>query len=102
MPIYEYACDPCLVIFKTSHKINEKRPSICPKFSECKHLDEKIKLKKVISAPGIIGKKFSSPTAAKYSNMTISEELAKEKELQKIFQTLWMPEEVKHDPWEDH
>jgi hypothetical protein len=33
--------------------------------------------------------------------MTDSEELARENDLQKVFDTIWMPSEIKHNPWED-
>jgi hypothetical protein len=49
----------------------------------------------------VIGRNFSSPTAAKYSTMTDSEELAREKDLQKVFDTIWMPSEIKHNPGAD-
>ena len=26
----------------------------------------------------------------------------REKELQRVFETIWMPAEIKHNPWEDH
>ena len=34
--------------------------------------------------------------------MSVTEELAREKELQRVFETIWMPAEIKHNPWEDH
>ena len=43
MPFYEYACDPCLIIYKTRHGINEPGPDKCPKCSGA--------LRKVLSAP---------------------------------------------------
>ena len=93
MPFYEYTCEPCLIVYKVRHSINEAGPTDCPK---CKS-----QLRKVITAPSVIGRNFSSPTAAKYSTMTDSEELAREKDLQKVFDTIWMPAAIKHNPWEE-
>ncbi|MEO8165454.1 MAG: zinc ribbon domain-containing protein [Betaproteobacteria bacterium] len=93
MPTYEYACDPCRTIFQTRHGINDPRPERCP---ACEG-----GLRKVLSAPSLNMGNHSSPTAAKYANLSVSDELAKEKDLQKIYQTVWLPPEVKHSPW-DH
>ncbi len=93
MPFYEYACDPCLVVYKVRHGMNEAGPNECPK---CKG-----ELKKAMSAPGVVSRDFSSRTAAKYSSMSVTEELAREKELQRVFETIWMPSEIKHNPWEE-
>lgn len=94
MPTYEYACDPCRIIYQTSHGINGPRPESCPKCHAA--------LRKVVSAPGLNTKKFTSPTQAKYSKLSESDEIAKEKELQKVYQTIWIPPEVKHNPFDDH
>lgn len=93
MPFYEYACDPCLVVYKVRHGMNEAGPNECPK---CKG-----ELKKAMSAPAVVSRDFSSRTAAKYSTMSVTEELAREKELQRVFETIWMPSEIKHNPWEE-
>lgn len=93
MPFYEYECAPCLVVYKVRHGMHESGPNDCP---QCKG-----GLKKVISAPSLVSRDFSSKTAAKYSNMSVTEELAREKELQKVFDTIWMPAEIKHNPWEE-
>jgi len=95
VPFYEYACDPCLTIFKTQHKISEPGPSECPKCHG--------PLRKVISAPSLNTRRFTSPTEAKYANLSVSDEIKKEKELQKVYETIWIPPEVKHSPWDrDH
>jgi putative FmdB family regulatory protein len=93
VPIYEYACDPCKVIYRTKHRISESGPSACQK---CKG-----ELRKMISAPSLNTKRFTSPTQEKYSKISPSDELAMEKELQKVYQTIWVPPEVKHSPWDD-
>jgi putative FmdB family regulatory protein len=94
MPTYEYACDPCLIIYQTKHGINDPRPNKC---QECGG-----ELRKVLSAPNLNLKNYGGPTEAKYAKVSAGEELAKEKELQKVYRTIWVPEDVKHSPWEDH
>jgi putative FmdB family regulatory protein len=95
MPIYEYACDPCLTIFRTMHRISEPGPQAC---SKCNG-----PLRKVISAPSLNVRGYTSPTQAKYASLSASDEIAKESELQKVYETIFVPPEVKHNPWdEDH
>ena len=95
MPTYEYACDPCLVIYRTRHGMNEQGPQAC---SKCQG-----PLRKVISAPNLNVRNYTSPTQARYANLSESDEIAKEKALQKVYETIWVPPEVKHSPWdEDH
>jgi putative FmdB family regulatory protein len=93
VPTYEYACDPCKIIYRTKHGINDPRPDTCQK---CKGA-----LRKLISAPSLNTKRFTSPTEEKYSKISESDEVAMEKELQKVYQTIWVPPEVKHSPWDD-
>lgn len=92
MPFYEYACDPCHVVYKTRHAISASGPEKCPRCSAA--------LRKVVSAPSLNTKRFTSPTEAKYANLSISDELKKEKALQSVYETIWLPEEVKHSPWD--
>jgi putative FmdB family regulatory protein len=95
MPTYEYACDPCLVIYRTRHGMSEQGPQSC---SKCHG-----PLRKVISAPSLNVRNYTSPTQAKYANLSVNDEIAKEKDLQKVYQTIFVPPEVKHNPWdEDH
>lgn len=94
MPTYEYACDPCRIIYQTRHSISAPAPDACP---TCRGA-----LRKVISAPQLNTKRFSSPTEAKYSKLSESDEIKKEADLQKIYQTIWLPEDVKHSPWDRH
>jgi putative FmdB family regulatory protein len=93
MPFYEYACDPCFTIYKARHGINEPGPAECP---SCHN-----SLRKVISAPHLNTRNYSSPTEAKYAKLSESDEIAKEQELQKVYKTIWIPPEVKHSPWDD-
>lgn len=95
MPTYEYACDPCRIIYQARHGINDPRPEHCPKCNG--------DLRKVLSAPSLNTRNHSSPTQAKYAKVSESDEIAKEKELQKVYETIWIPPEVKHSPWDhDH
>ena len=57
-------------------------------------------LHRQISAPRINRYNFSSPTEAKYAKVSTSEEIAKERELQKVYKRMWLPPPVKHSPWE--
>lgn len=95
MPVYEYACDQCKIIYQTNHGINDPRPETCQKCQGA--------LRKVLSAPSLNTQNHSSPTASRYAKISESDELAMEKDLQKVYQTIWVPPEVKHNPWdEDH
>ena len=58
-------------------------------------------LRKVMSAPSLNTRNYSSPTEAKYANLSVSDEIAKEEEMQKVYKTIWLPPEVKHSPWDD-
>ena len=93
MPTYEYACDPCRVIYQTRHSMNDSGPKRCLRCSGG--------LRKVISAPNLNLRNFGGPTEAKYANLSVTEELAREKELQAVYETIWMPPEIKHNPWEE-
>jgi len=94
MPFYEYACDSCRVIYQTRHGIRAASPDACP---QCHG-----ELRKVLSAPGLNVHNYSSPTEAKYAKLSVSDEIAREKELQRVYQTVWLPEGVKHSPWDRH
>ena len=94
MPTYEYACDPCSTIFKAMHRISERGPSHCPECGKG--------LRRILSAPSLNIGNFSSPTQAKYAKLSVSDEVAIESERQRVYRTIWMPEEVKHSPWDEH
>lgn len=75
--------------------MNETGPAQCQRCNGA--------LRKVISAPSLNLKNHTSPTQAKYAKLSDSDEIAKEKELQKVYSTIWIPPEVKHSPWDhDH
>ena len=92
MPFYEYACDPCEIVYKTRHAMSAPGPDKCPTCSSA--------LRKVISAPSLNTRRFTSPTEAKYAKLSESDEVKKEAALQKVYQTIWLPEAVKHSPWD--
>ncbi len=93
MPAYHYKCEPCRIIYKVSHGMNEQPEISCP---ECRGATERM-----LSAPSLNTGGHTSPTAAKYAKIGASEEIARENELQKTNQTIWLPPDVKHSPWDD-
>ena len=92
MPVYEYECPPCRVIYEVRHAIKDTPPEHCPR---CRG-----GLSRLISAPNLNRGNHSSPTEAKYAKMSAREEIAREKILQKDFERIWLPPPVKHSPWE--
>ncbi len=92
MPIYEYECTPCLVIYEVRQGMKDPRLATCPKCDG--------PVSRLISAPNLNRHNFSSPTEAKYVKVSPREEIAKEQELQKVYETIWLPPPVKHSPWE--
>lgn len=93
MPTYEFACDPCRIFYQTRLSIAEPRPTSCQRCGGA--------LRQILAAPMLNTGNFTSPTAAKYSKLSERDELAKEKDLQEVYQTIWIPPEAKHSPWED-
>ncbi|HWQ39483.1 MAG TPA: zinc ribbon domain-containing protein [Burkholderiales bacterium] len=93
MPLYEYACDSCRVIYQAWHGMNDPKPERCPRCTGG--------LRRVYSAPRV-SNGYTSPSQAKYARISESEEIAREAELQKVYQTLWLPDQVKHSPWDEH
>jgi putative FmdB family regulatory protein len=92
MPVYEYECAPCLTVYEVRHGMSEAPLERCP---SCRG-----PLTRLMSAPSLNRGNFASPTAAKYSKMSAREEIAREKELQKDYQRIWLPPPVKHEPWD--
>ncbi len=93
MPNYEFACDPCRILYQTRLGINDPRPTSCRSCGG--------DLRRVVAAPMLNTRNFTSPTAAKYASLSERDELAKERELQKVYETVWIPPEAKHSPWDD-
>ena len=92
MPVYEYECAPCRVIYQARQRMDDPPVTTCPACGGG--------VKRLISAPNLNLKNFSSPTEAKYSKMSLSDEVKMEKELQKDYQKIWLPAPVKHSPWD--
>ena len=93
MPTYEYECTPCRTIYETRHGINEPPPPACP---SCRG-----PLQKLVSAPTLNLKNFGGPTEAKYSKLSVSDEIKKETVLQADYQRIWIPQGAKHNPWDE-
>jgi putative FmdB family regulatory protein len=91
MPIYEYECAPCTVIYQVRQSMNDPPLGRCPKCGAA--------VTRLLSAPRI-GRSFSSPTEAKYAKVSPRQEIASEEALQRVYERIWLPPPVKHDPWE--
>lgn len=92
MPTYEYECAPCRVIYEVRQRLAD------PPVGQCPHCRGAVT--RLFSAPNVNRANFSSPTEAKYARMSEREEIARERELQKEYQRIWLPPPVKHDPLE--
>lgn len=91
MPIYEYGCGSCRQVFEISHGMFEKPRVGCTRCGR--------RAKRLLSAPGLKLGNWSSPTAARYAKTTAGEEIAREREQQKGYDKIWLPDAVKHNPW---
>lgn len=92
MPVYEYECTPCLIIYEVRQGMNDPPLATCP---QCEGT-----VNRVISAPNLNRYNFSSPTEAKYAKVSTRDEVNRERELQREYQKIWLPPPVKHSPWE--
>jgi putative FmdB family regulatory protein len=92
MPIYEYECAPCHVIYEVRHG-SDAPLNTCPRCQGS--------VARLISAPNLNLANFSSPTASRYAKMSEREEIARERDLQKDYERIWLPPPVKHSPWEE-
>jgi putative FmdB family regulatory protein len=93
MPVYEYECPPCRVVYETRQGLKDAPLAACPRCG--------LPLTRLISAPNLNRGNYSSPTEAKYAKVSPREEIAREKVLQQDYQRIWLPPPVKHSPWED-
>ena len=92
MPVYEYECSPCLVIYQVLQGMNDEPLQTCQRcfrLRAARHVGSKSEHAQLLQ-----------PTEAKYAKMSHTEEMAREKELQRDYETVWLPPQVKHDPWE--
>ena len=58
-------------------------------------------MSRLISAPNVTRQNCSSPTEARYARMSAREEIAREQEFQKVYERIWLPPPVKHNPWNE-
>ena len=93
MPVYEYECTPCRVIYETRHGMNDPALASCPRCHA--------PVSRLISAPNLNRGNYASPTEAKYAGMSAREEIARERILQKDYARIWLPPPVKHSPWDE-
>jgi putative FmdB family regulatory protein len=93
MPIYEYECEPCRVVYEVRQAMRDSPLETCPR---CQGV-----VTRVMSAPNVNRQNLSSPTAARYAKLSTRDEITKEREMQKGFERIWLPPPVKHSPWED-
>ena len=93
MPVYEYECPSCRVIYETRQGLKDAPLAACPRCGS--------PVTRLISAPNLNRGNYSSPTEARYSKVSEREEIAREKVLQEDYQRIWLPPPVKHSPWND-
>ena len=91
MPRYDYGCPSCGSVFEISHGMFEEPKVECPACAR--------PAKRLLSSPNLKLGNWSSPTAAKYAKTSPVEEIARERELQKGYEDIRLPEPVKHNPW---
>jgi len=92
MPIYEYECTPCRVIYEVRQGLKDAPISACPRCQGA--------VTRLISAPNLNRGNFSGPTEARYARVSEREEISRERELQKDYERIWLPPPVKHNPWD--
>lgn len=92
MPIYEYECTPCAIIYEVLQGMDDAPLETCPKCGAA--------VMRLISAPRISRHNFSSRTEAKYAKVSPRQEVVKEQALQRVYERIWLPPPVKHSPWE--
>ena len=92
MPVYQYECKPCLVVYEVMHGMNDPPLKSCPR---CRG-----SVTRLISAPRLNRYNFSGPTEAKYAKVSAQQEVAKEQDLQRVYERIWLPPPVKHEPWD--
>jgi putative FmdB family regulatory protein len=92
MPVYEYECEPCRVVYEARQRLNDAPLETCPRCGG--------RLARLLSAPRVNRGNHASPTEAKYAKMSAREEIARERVLQKDYERIWLPPPVKHSPWD--
>ena len=92
MPVYQYECTPCLVVYVVLHGMNDPTLKSCQKCGGS--------VTRLISAPRINRHNFSGPTEAKYAKVSPQQEVAREHDLQRVYERIRLPPPVKHEPWD--
>jgi putative FmdB family regulatory protein len=92
MPVYEYECEPCRVIYEARQSLRDAPLETCPRCGGG--------VARLVSAPNFNRGNHASPTEAKYARMSHREEIARERVLQKDYERIWLPPPVKHSPWD--
>jgi putative FmdB family regulatory protein len=90
MPVYEYECAPCRVIYEIRQRMDDPPLPACPRCHG--------EVGRLVSASRVNRRNHSSPTAARYARMSEREEVARERELQRAYERIWLPPPVKHGP----
>lgn len=94
MPIYEYQCSECGQVHDVLQRLGDDPIVTCPACGQG--------VRRLVSAPHLNTGNHSSPTEAKYARMSATDEVAREKKLQRGYESLRFPPGVKHDPGADH
>jgi putative FmdB family regulatory protein len=90
MPVYEYECAPCRVVYEIRQGLSDPPLGACPR---CQGT-----VARLISAPTVNRLNAASPTAARYTRVSDREEIVREQALQRDYERVWLPPPVKHDP----
>jgi putative FmdB family regulatory protein len=93
MPVYEYECEPCQVVYEVRQRSGDAPLETCPR---CRRA-----VRRLISAPNLNRGNYAGPTEAKYAKLSARDEIARERILQKDYERIWLPPPVKHSHWED-
>jgi putative FmdB family regulatory protein len=90
MPVYEYECAPCRVVYEIRQGLSDPALGACPR---CQGT-----VARLISVPNVNRLNAASPTAARYARVSDREEIVREQALQQEYERVWLPPPVKHDP----
>ena len=85
------------VSIRSSLQIHRSYSAILPPLRSRRHSA----VTRLISAPNLNLRNFAGPTEARYERMSERDEIARERELQKDYERIWLPAPVKHSPGAD-
>lgn len=94
MPIYEYQCSDCGEIHEVLQRLRDDPIEFCPTCGQV--------VRRLVSAPKLNTGNHTSPTEAEYARISPRDEVAREKKLQRGYDSLRFPPGVKHGPDVDH